>query len=172
MIPSERQDSGDLLAEVKANRLSQEAAGAPEEWVKVVLFRAGAERYAFHGRDIREILSGHEIHWLPGLPDFLPGLINVRGDIESVIDLQCLLGGAAGAAGGPKLFAMAVAEGFRSAIMVDAVEDVVDIPVGSIHPPLITLGEGVRDLVASQIQLGDSLVPLLDLDKLRARVTL
>lgn len=173
MTPSEQPAAGArLLEEVKANRLNPDVVEVPEEWVKIVLFRAGSGRYAFYGHDIREILSGNEIHWVPGLPAFLPGLINVRGDIESVIDIQCLLGEARDAASGPGLIAMAVSRTFRSGIMVDAVEDVVDIPVSSIQPPLITLAEGMRDLVAGQIQLDKSLIPLLDLEKLQARVTL
>jgi purine-binding chemotaxis protein CheW len=173
MPPSEQPAVGArLLEEVKALRLDQDVAEVAEEWVKIVLFRAGSGRYAFYGHNIREILSGNEIYWVPGLPEFLPGLINVRGDIESVIDIQCLLGEPRAGAGEPGLIAMAVGKNFRSGIMVDAVEDVVDIPVSSIHPPLITLGEGVGDLVAGQIQLGKSLIPLLDIEKLQGRVTL
>jgi purine-binding chemotaxis protein CheW len=173
MTPSEQPAVGTrLLGEVKANRLSQDMVEEAEEWVKIVLFRAGSGHYAFFGHNIREILSGNEIHWVPGLPEFLPGLINVRGDIESVIDIQCLLGEPRGATGGPGLIAMAVGGTFRSGIMVDAIEDVLDIPVNSIQPPLITLGAGVRDLVAGQIQLGKRLIPLLDIGKLQERVTL
>jgi purine-binding chemotaxis protein CheW len=173
MTPSAQPAAGArLLDEVKADRLNQDVAEAAEDWVKIVLFRAGSGRYAFYGHNIREILSGNEIYWVPGLPAFLPGLINVRGDIESVIDIQCLLGEPRGAGGAPGLIAMAVSRTFRSGIMVDAVEDVVDIPVSSIQPPLITLAAGVRDLVAGQIQLGKSLIPLLDIEKLQGRVTL
>ena len=173
MTDSEQPATGArLLEEVKANRLRQTVAEEPEDWVKIVLFRAGAGRYAFYGHNIQEILSGQEIHWAPGLPACFPGLIQVRGEIESVIDIQCLLGEPADKASGPGLIAMAVGGTFRSGILVDAVEDVLDIPVSSIRPPLLTLGAGVRDLVAGQIQLGKSLIPLLDIEKLQARVTL
>lgn len=99
----------------------------------------------------------------------------MRGDIESVLDIQRLLGeprGGPGPDAGPGLIAMAVGKDFRSGIMVDAIEDVVDIPLSAIQPPLFTLGESVRDLVAGEIQLGQRLIPLLDVEKLKSRVTL
>jgi purine-binding chemotaxis protein CheW len=162
-----------LLGEIKSLRQTEDPAAPVEEWVKIVLVRAGAGRYAFLGHDIQEILSGNEIFWVPGLPDFLPGLIQVRGDIESVIDIQRLLGAPgepSGAAG--HLIIMAVRQDFRAGILVDAVDDVVDLPRSAIQPPLTTLEEGVRDLVAGEIRLGERLVPLLDLARLQARVTL
>ena len=86
MLPSEQPALGErLLGEIKANRAGQDVADAAEESVKVVLLRAGSACYAFYGSNIQEILSGHEIYWVPGLPDWLPGLIHVRGDIESVL---------------------------------------------------------------------------------------
>jgi purine-binding chemotaxis protein CheW len=162
-----------LLGEIKSIRHAEGDAAPAEESVKVVLVRAGVGHYAFLGRDIQEILSGNEIFWVPGLPDFLPGLIHVRGDIESVIDIQRLLGAPPGASGATgRLIVMAVRQDFRSGILVDEVEDVVDLPRSAIQPPLITLEEGVRDLVAGEIRLGERLVPLLDLERLQARVTL
>jgi purine-binding chemotaxis protein CheW len=162
-----------LLGEIKSSRPAEDAPAAAEEWVKVVLVRAGSGRYAFLGRDIREILSGSELYWVPGLPDFLPGLIHVRGDIESVIDVQRLLGQpGAGAGASPRLIVMAVRKDFRSGILVDEVEDVVDVPRSAIQPPLITLEESIRDLIAGEIRLEGRLIPLLDLERLQARVTL
>ena len=178
MLPSEQPALGErLLGEIKANRAGQDVADAAEESVKVVLLRAGSACYAFYGSNIQEILSGHEIYWVPGLPDWLPGLIHVRGDIESVLDIQRLLGvarpaAAAGSGAGPGLIAMAVGQDFRSGIMVDEIEDVVDIPLSAIQPPLLTLGEAIRDLVIGEIQLGQRLIPLLDVEKIKARVTL
>ena len=174
MPPSDQPALGErLLGEVKSLRHAGEDPAPAEEPVKIVLVRAGAGRYAFLGRDIQEILSGNEIFWVPGLPDFLPGLIHVRGEIESVIDIQRLLGlprEAAGSSG--RLIVMAVRQDFRSGILVDEVEDVVDLPRSAIQPPLITLEESVRDLVAGEIRLGECLIPLLDLERLQARVTL
>jgi purine-binding chemotaxis protein CheW len=162
-----------LLGEIQSSVQAQGDAAEAEEPVKIVLVRCGSGRYAFLGRDIREILNVDEIFWVPGLPDCLPGLIQVRGEIESVIDIQRLLGEpGTGTGAGPHLVIMAVREAFHSGILVDEVEDVVDVPGSAFQPALITLEPSIRNLVAGEIRLGGRLVPLLDLQQLQGRVTL
>lgn len=170
-LPGRWPASEQLLEEVKLYQRRKDVVDVDEGRIKVVLFRAGAGLYAFPGEAIREILSGQEIAWVPNLPAFLPGLIHVRGDIESVIDIRSFLGGDGPKAGGG-LVILAVRGAFRSGILVDAVEDVADIPLSALKPPLSTLGGAARDLVAAEIDLGGPVIPLLDLDKLAAKVTL
>ena len=167
----ERLKSELMLEELKRRQHSREVVDVEEERVKVMIFVCGEGRYAFYGSDIREILSGCEISWVPGLPDYLPGLINVRGDIESVIEIRHFLG-VESARGGSGLIAMAVRPDFRSGVLIDAIDDVVDIPISAIQPPLSTLGGVARDLVAGEIEYRGHTVTLLDIDKLAARIAL
>ena len=159
-----------ILNELKVRQRTKEVVDVEEERVKVIIFTCGANRYAFHGVDIREFLPNCEISWVPGLPDYLPGLINVRGDVESVIDIKPFLGEEKASFKG--LIAMAVRGDFRSGVMIDAIEDVVDIPQSAIKPPLATLNGEARDLVLGEIDYGGGLVTLLDIGKLAARISL
>lgn len=160
-----------ILDELKKRQRTKEVVDVEEERVKVVIFTCGANRYAFYGADIREILPACDISWVPGLPDFLPGLVNIRGDIESIIDISWFLGEERA---DPKKshIAMAVWEDFHSGVMIDSIEDVVDIPLSLIEPPLATLGGAARDLVAGEIRHGGETVTLLDIGKLAAKITL
>jgi purine-binding chemotaxis protein CheW len=135
-----------------------------EEQVKVVIFRSGSGRYAFHGRAIREILDGCEPQWAPALPPFMPGLIQVRGDIEPVIDLRYFLDGA-GTAGNGQI-AMAASGDFHAGILVDAVEEVADLPADAIQPAPDGAGP---DLAEEGFQRGDAWIPLIDLARLAAK---
>jgi purine-binding chemotaxis protein CheW len=157
--------------ELKRRHRAKEVVDVEEERVKVVIFLCGANLFAFYGSDIREILPSFEISWVPCLPDYFPGLINVRGDIESVIDLRHFLGEEM-AGHGKRLIAMAVQGDFHSGVMIDAIKDVVDIPLSTIHPPLATLNGAARDLVIGEIEYGDETISLLDIGKLAALVTL
>lgn len=172
MSPSDEKLKSDLiLDELKRRARSKEVVDVEEERVKVVIFICGLNLFAFYGRDIREILPSCDISWVPGLPDYLPGLINVRGDIESVIDLRHFLGEEKDDHG-KCLIAIAVRGDFHSGVMIDSIEEVVDIPLSTILPPLATLNGAARDLVIGEIEYGSETISLLDVGKLAALVAL
>lgn len=172
MEPSQEQlKSEQILDELKRRQRTKDVVDVEEERVKVVIFSCVGNRYAFYGADIREILPSSEISWVPCLPEYLPGLINVRGDIESVIDIRHFLGEGLNDQG-KFLIAMAVKGDFHSGIMIDSIEDVVDIPVNIIHAPLTTLSGAARDLVAGEMNYAGAMVTLLDIEKLAALITL
>ncbi len=172
MAAAEEQLKSELiLDELKSRRRTREVVAVEEERVKVVVFVCGDNRYAFYGADIREILPACDISWVPCLPDYLPGLINVRGDIESVIDIRHFLGEEK-VSHGACLVAMAVRGDFHSGVMIDSIEDVVDVPLSTIHPPLATLNGAARDLTIGEIEYGGDIVTLLDIEKLAAKISL
>ena len=160
-----------ILDELKRRQRAKEVVDVEEERIKVVIFICGVNLYAFYGRDIREILPPCDISWVPSLPDYLPGLINVRGDIESVIDLRHFLGEEKDDHG-KRLIAMAVRDDFHSGVMIESIEDVVDIPLSTIQPPLATLNGAARDLVIGEIEYGGETISLLDIGKLAALIAL
>ena len=160
-----------ILDELKRRQRTKEVVDVEEERVKIVIFICGENRYAFYGTDIREILPTCEISWVPSLPEYLPGLINVRGDIESVIDLRYFLGEERND-NGKRPIAMAVHGDFHSGVMIESIEDVVDIPLSTIHPPLATLNGAARDLVIGEIEYCGETISLLDVGKLAALITL
>jgi purine-binding chemotaxis protein CheW len=122
------------LMESEKSRTNKEIVNVEEAQVKVVIFICGASKYAFYGSDIKEILSSFEISWVPCLPEYLPGLINNRGDIESVVEIRHFLGESHNGQS-TCLIAMAERGAFHTGIIIDAIEDVVDIPISRIHPP-------------------------------------
>ena len=169
--PDQELKSERLLNEIKRRSRENDVLDVEDERVKIVIFTSGETRYAFYGADIREILSACEISWVPGLPEYLPGLINVRGDIESVVDMRLFLGGKRS---DPKkcLIVMAVRGNFRSGILVDSMEDVVDIPLNAIKPPLATLGGITRELAAGEVEHGGGVITLLDVEKTGRQIEL
>jgi purine-binding chemotaxis protein CheW len=167
----EQLKSEQILDELRKRQGTKEVVDVEEERVKVVIFICGQNRYAFYGTDIREIFPTCDISWVPGLPDYLPGLINVRGDIESVIDIRHFLGEEKDE-NCKCLIAMAVRGNFHSGVMIESIEDVVDIPLSTIHPPLATLNGAVRDLVIGEIEYGGKTISLLDIGKLAVLITL
>lgn len=159
-----------ILEELKRLQQVKDLVEVEEARVNVVVFSCGEGRYGFRGASVREILPPREVSWVPGLPDYLPGLINVRGDIESAVDLRIFLG--LGAGDPSRCYIAMVVDGdHRFGVLIDAVEDVADVAVSDLHPPLASLGGSIRDLVAGELQTGPGLVTLLDVGKLAARIS-
>lgn len=77
-----------LKARARAvGRIAQRANAEPGGLEVVELALAG-ERYALEARYVREVLPLENLTLLPCTPGFVLGIVNVRGEIVSVIDLR------------------------------------------------------------------------------------
>ena len=163
--------SKEILATLSAHLHERKVIDVEEELVKFVIFRAGGNLYASYGCDVKEILQGREIYPVPFLPEYLPGLINVRGDIESAVDICFFLGGKREVQN-KVLIMMVKRDGFSSGIIVDNIEDVIDMPLSIIKPPLSTLSGAAKELISGTIEFSGMTVALLDIEKLSVKVTI
>jgi len=59
-----------------------------QECIEIIVFRLAYETYGIETALVREVYPLKEITSLPGTPSFVLGIINVRGQIVSVIDLK------------------------------------------------------------------------------------
>lgn len=83
----------DHFREILKNRARQLAADASEgkspfNTITVVEFKIAHEIYALELSRIRIIHPLKSLTWVPGTPDFIRGIINLRGEIISVVDLK------------------------------------------------------------------------------------
>ena len=78
------------VMEARARALAQVPPQAPlaDEILELVTFGLAGEHYAIETRCIREVVRFSEYTPVPGGPDFLVGLLNLRGDILAVFDLR------------------------------------------------------------------------------------
>ena len=67
------------------------AGAAATEVQKMVTFRIAREEFAFHLEHVQEILRVQTPSQVPGVPDYVLGVLTVRGHILPVIDLRRLL---------------------------------------------------------------------------------
>ncbi|MGB5063861.1 MAG: chemotaxis protein CheW [Candidatus Competibacter sp.] len=133
---------------------------------QMVIFALGNELFAFPGANITEILPLSPIYFVPGCPPSLEGVINVRGDIASVIRLSDLLGVERAAIGRRTAILMGQGGGMRSGLRVDRVEDVLDVVRDTIHDPPCTLPEELRPLATGVFEHRGRMVLALDLERL------
>ena len=62
------------------------------EFIEIVEFQLAHEHYAVETRYVREVYPLDNLTWLPGTPDFVMGVINIRGEILSVVDIKNFFG--------------------------------------------------------------------------------
>jgi len=90
----ERPESGVARAILKkrAELLAREigADSVAKEMLDIVAFMLGQESYGVESRYVREVHPLVELVTLPGTPSFVLGIVNIRGQVLSVIDLGML----------------------------------------------------------------------------------
>lgn len=87
MVPGPDEKAHILRERARALARAQEGPGGGEDHLTVVEFMLAHERYALELAYIREVYPLKELTPLPGTPDFVMGIVNVRGQILSIIDI-------------------------------------------------------------------------------------
>jgi len=86
LSPEERQSILRKRAEQMGAEIEESQLGV--EWISVIQFNLSEEAYAIENRFVREIYPLTEFTMIPGAPSFVVGVINIRGEIISVINLK------------------------------------------------------------------------------------
>ncbi|MBF0500369.1 MAG: purine-binding chemotaxis protein CheW [Candidatus Riflebacteria bacterium] len=159
-----------MVEEAKNRRLSREILDVEEKKRKLVIFSLGDHFFCFPGENIKEIIPTPTVSVVPGAPDFIHGIINVRGDIESVLNLHSLLALPEPTSNSGGHITMAESGGIKSGILVDRVHDVLDIEEKQIAPPLSTHGKEIKDFAVGEISLKNKNITLLDLAGIFSRI--
>ena len=135
--PQEEGDAGDLLPVLVSEVDAGEPAGGAQALDEFLAFRLNAEDYAIEIGSVQEIIRPASITEVPRSRKAILGVISLRGEALPVFDLQRLLGTEGeGTARHPPQSARVVilrtSQGLAG-IMVDAVEQVVRLPHGSLE---------------------------------------
>lgn len=129
-------------------------------------FNLADEHYAISILKVQEIRGYEGVTRVPDTPDYIRGVVNLRGEIVPVLDLRMKLG-LKEARYDAFTVMVVIRLGDRSAgIVVDAVSDVVALAADDIRPTP-ELGAAVDTRFISAIGAGtDQMVILLDIESL------
>lgn len=137
---------------------------------KHLTFKLAGEEYGLPIGKVQEIIQRQEITRVPRLPDFVSGVINLRGKVIPVLNLRRRFGLPAQTGTGRACIVILQAPGatgwMLTGILVDEVTEVVEIPAARVEPPP-ELGARVNlAFVAGVTQVGARLILLLRTDKI------
>lgn len=115
---------------------------------------------------VQEIIPMAKPTRLPQVPDFVEGIINLRGKIIPIIDIKKRFGMPASEISNESRSVVVEAEGQIMGIIVDEVSEVLRLPTDGIEPPPAIIGGVTADYLTGVGKLEDRLLILLDMDKI------
>ncbi|MGO9088519.1 MAG: chemotaxis protein CheW [Terriglobales bacterium] len=134
----------------------------------IVGFQVGRETYGVPITSLHEIVRVPEITAVPDAPDYLEGVINLRGKIVSVMDLRKRFGNKQVALKKQNRILVVEYGGRLAGLIVDSASEVLKIPADAVEPPPAAFQEGGLNCVTGLGKVAGRLVVLLDMSKLMA----
>jgi purine-binding chemotaxis protein CheW len=134
----------------------------------IVGFQVGRETYGVPITSLHEIVRVPEITVVPDAPDYMEGVINLRGKIVSVLDLRKRLGEAQAAPSRRNRILVVEHNGRLAGLIVDSASEVLKIPSADVEPSPTEFIEGRLNCVTGLGKYQGRLIVLLDMAKLLA----
>jgi len=135
----------------------------------IVGFRIGRETFGVPIALVHEIVRVPEITAVPDAPEYIEGVINLRGKIISIVDLRKRFGEREITSHKKNRILVVEVEGKMVGLVVDAASEVLKIPPSEIDAPPNVFEEGELNYVTGVGKLGGRLVILIDLSKILQR---
>ncbi len=151
----------ELLQQLKASESSE----SEESYFQVVVIAYDSELYGIRILSVREILKVTKITWLPCTPEYISGVISVRGDIQSVVNLKRFLQlGHSRVTEHSRIILVESGE-LIAGLLVDEMVDIVDVPESALHPFTELSVTITRNYVDGKISWNDKTITLLNMDE-------
>lgn len=146
--------------------MERHTSPAQNRELQIVGFRVGKETYGVPITALHEIVRVPEITAVPDAPEYMEGVINLRGKIVSVIDLRKRFGIKETSASRRNRILVVEHNGRLNGLIVDSASEVLKIAASDIEPPPAVLQEGGLNCVTGLGKYRGRLIMLLDPSKL------
>jgi purine-binding chemotaxis protein CheW len=158
----------DLIAKAtEAVKAAPTRGGATHQYLSFFL---GGEEYATDILTVQEIKGWDTVTRVPYSPDYILGVINLRGSIVPVVDLRVRFSLEKAVFDAATVVIVVHVAGTRGerivGIVVDAVSDVYTVPSENIQPPPDVMGSVDHMFVIGLANLDNKLLIILDIERL------
>jgi len=116
-------------------------------------------------KGVQEVIRSLEMTKVPLAPEVVSGLINLRGQIVTAIDLRRRLELQPRTAGQLSMNVVVRSEDGAVSLLVDEIGDVVDVEEDTFEPPPETMRGSVRTMILGVHKLNGRLMHVLDTEK-------
>ena len=137
------------------------------EQLQLVIFTLGDEEFGIEISQVREIVRLSNITFLPSVPDYIEGVMNLRGDVLAVMDLGKRYG-LGGRERSEKARIMITEVGNSTiGLIVDSVLEVLMVDIENIeHPPESVKPELQANLIKGIAKFDERLIVLMNLSEI------
>ena len=137
------------------------------EAAQYITFKLGQEMFAINVAQVREVLELPQITKVPSAPDYMRGVVNVRGKAIPVVDLRLKFGLAQAAdTVNTRVVVMELGIDGESTVVggiADSVHEVIELEPGQIEPPPSLAMRWRTELIRGMGRRGDQFIIILDI---------
>lgn len=155
--PEESAGSGDLRSD--GGTLGSSVA-------EFISFSIGEDQYGVAIMSVREIKGWSGVTHLPKQPDYVRGVLNLRGVMVPIIDLRCRFGQGRTEASTMHVVIIVQLGGKLVGILADRVLDIVSIDASKVQPVPRVTRSNQSDLLSGLVTIEDGMIALIDLEHL------
>lgn len=137
----------------------------PLDMIKHVSFKLANETYALNAAKVNEVLRYTEITPVPGSAHFILGIINLRGNVVTVIDARTVFGMPDVEQTQSSRIIVVEIEDFVVGILVDRVAEVIDLNKNMIEIAPATSQDPSTKFITGLFNSDDQLIILVDFSR-------
>ncbi len=133
---------------------------------ELITFEVAGQLFGLDIMAILEIRAWSPVTLLPQVPDYVSGVVNLRGTVVPVLDLSVRLGWEATEATSRNPIIVSDWDGQARGLIVDSVNDIVSFDADSLQKPDAIANDKVAGFIEGLAPIGDNMVMILNLAKL------
>ena len=139
-----------------------------DELIQLVSFMLADEEYGVEVLKVREIIRMPSITRMPNMPQYIEGIINLRGKVIPIISMRSRFSLAENENSGQTRIIIMDVAGSLTGFIVDAVSEVIRIRSSEIQPPpSMVLSGGIgQEFITGVFNHGERLLIIMDVDRM------
>lgn len=157
---------GSVSADEFAKSTGFRSEGATSGLIEFISFSIGNDQYGVAIMSVREIKGWSGVTHLPKQPDYVRGVLNLRGVMVPIIDLRCRFGQGLTEATPMHVVIIVQIEDRLVGLLADRVLDIVSYEGSKIQPVPRMNGQGEGFFLSGLITIDDAMIALIDLEHL------
>jgi purine-binding chemotaxis protein CheW len=140
--------------------------GQEAQPTELISFAIGNDQYGVDIMSVREIKGWSEITHLPKQPEYVRGVLNLRGVMVPIIDLRCRFGQGLTQASSMHIVIIVQVEDRQVGLLADRVLDIVAFEPAQVQPVPRVAQNGRIDFLSGLLTVETGMIALIDLPNL------